>query len=148
MKWLALLMIASIAVGCAGIPTRPVAVCQDAAGPSLLEQYIPDLRMADTLFKLVVLEIGRLDKVKQKDIKKVLDEAEALLDQSTTYSGLVMYLLPKFKWIRENAGAEVIIIGDYFTTFSDVSTPITPKDICYLKYHINEQRKKVLLWIQ
>lgn len=134
---------------CAGLPTsQPVTVCSDVGGESLLEQYIPDLRLADTLFKLAVLEVGRLDAVRQKDIVKVLDEAEALVDSGTTYSGLVMYLLPRFRYVRENMGAEIVLVGEYFTAFADIATPISPKDICYLKHHIKSQRQKVLPWIR
>jgi len=60
----------------------------------------------------------------------------------------VMYLLPKFRLIRENMGAEIVIVGEYFTAFADVQTPIMAKDVCYLKYHIQSQRQKVLPWIR
>ena len=123
-------------------------VCQNIPGPSLLEQYIPDLKLADTMFKLSVLQVGRLDSIRQKDIAKVLDESDALLSAGTTYDGLVMYLLPKFKWIQEFGGQEIVIVGEYFTSFEGIKTPIEARDICYLKSHIDGQRKKVLPWIK
>jgi len=145
-----LMLLMGVVMAClaASCPTRPVTVCQDVPGDSLLEKWIPDLKLAGTLFKLSVLEVGRLDAVKQKDVAKVLDEADALLTAGTTYDGLFNYLLPKFQWIRDNAGGEVIIIGDYFTNFQGVATPITARDVCYLKYHIADQRKSVLPWIR
>jgi len=142
-------VVALALAACAGMPTAPpVAVCSDVGGESLIEKYVPDLRLADTMFKLAVLEVGRLDAVKQEDIARVLDEAEALIDHGATYSGLVMYLLPKFRFIRENMGAEIVIVGEYFTAFADVQVPIYAKDVCYLKHHINSQRQKVLPWIR
>ena len=129
--------------------TSPVlTVCQEVPGPSLLEQYIPDLSTANMLFKLAVLEVGRLDVVRQKDIAKILDEAEALVTTGTTYDGMVMYLLPKFKWIRDNCGAEVVIISSSFMSLQGIKTPIEPKDVCYIKAHIADQRKTVLPWIK
>lgn len=128
--------------------TQAPTVCQDVPGPSLLEKYIPDLKLADTMFKLSVLEVGRLSAVRQKDVAKVLDEAEALLNAGTTYDGLVMYLLPKFKWMQEFGGQEIVIVGEYFTSFEGIKTPIEPRDVCYLKYHIEGQWKKVLPWIK
>ena len=129
-------------------PVTPLTVCDTVPGPSLLEKYLPDLRLANTMFKLAILEIGRLDAVRQKDVAKILDEAEALVTQGTTYDGLVLYLLPKFKWIRENAGPEAVIVGEYFTSFQGIKTPIEPKDVCYIKAHIADQRKSVLPWIK
>jgi len=144
-----LVAVAFLAVGATcQKPSKPLAVCQEVPGPSLLEEYIPDLRLADTLFKLSTLQIGKLDKVKQKDILKVLDEADAMLVAGTTYGGLVMYLLPKFKWLQENVGAEIVIVGQYLTDFQDVATPVGARDICYLRTHIDSQRKTVLPWIK
>lgn len=145
-----LFLVVAIGMACvaASCPVKPVSVCQDVPGESYLEKWIPDLKLAGTLFKLGVLEIGRLEEVKQKDIAKVLDEAEAFLNAAPTYDGFYMYLLPKFQWVRDNMGGEVVIIGDYFTDFQGVATPIFPRDICYLKYHINDQRKNVLPWIR
>jgi hypothetical protein len=143
---IALLAMAVSAFTC----TKQVAppACQDVPGPSLLEQYIPDLKLTDTLFKLSVLEVGRLDKVRQKDVAKILDEAEGLVATGTTYDGLVMYLLPKFKWLREQGGAEIVVIGEYFTSLEGIKTPIEARDVCYIKHHIDGQRKNVLPWIK
>lgn len=136
-----------ILIACVTTKPAQLTVCQDVQGPSLLEQYIPDLRLADGLFKIALLEVGRLDSVKQKDVAKVLDESSALIDHGASYSDLINYLLPKFKAIREKAGPELIIVGEYFITFQDVKTPITAKDACYLKAHIASQKAKILPWI-
>lgn len=141
------IILALIVASCAGVPSKPVTVCQDVPGESLIEQRIPDLAAADMLLKISVLEIGRLDKVRQNDVARVLDEAEALLDAGTTYDGLIAFLLPKIKWLKENAGAEVVIIGEYFIAFQGVALPIKPKDKCYLKSAVQSLRAKVLPWI-
>jgi len=137
-----------VAATCQKPMTTPMTVCQEVPGPSLLEQYIPNLQMANIMFKLAVLEVGRLDSVRQKDIAKILDEAESLVTQGTTYDGMVVYLLPKFKWIRDNCGPEIIIIGSEFTSMQGIKTPIEARDICYIKAHIADQRKSVLPWIK
>lgn len=145
---LILILLLAFAVSAFTCSKQTPTVCQDVPGPSLLETYIPDLKLADTMFKLSVLQIGRLDSVRQKDVAKVLDEAEALLNAGTTYDGLVMYLLPKFKWMQEFGGQEIVIVGEYFTSFEGIKTPIEVRDVCYLKSHIDGQRKKVLPWIK
>ena len=130
-----------------GTPAAPVTVCDQFPGPSMIEQYIPDLRAANTLLKLSVYEVSRLKAVQKKDIVKLLDEAEAMASSTTTYSGFATYVMAKVKFVQENMGAEVMIAGDYLVTFQDTATPISAKDVCYIKYQIADTRSKVLPWI-
>ena len=147
-RGIALLAIMLLIAGCAGVrTTAPITVCDQFAGPSLIEKYIPDLRSANTLIKLSIYEISKLKEVQKKDIVKVLDEIDAMTASATTYNQLFVYIAGKVKYIRENMGAEIMIIGDDLLLFKDVLTPISPKDICYIKYQIAEDRAKVLPWI-
>lgn len=140
----ALLVVAS----CAGVKVQaPVTVCQEFPGDSLIEKYIPDLRTANTLIKLSIYEISKLGKVKKEQIVKVLDEADALADKAT-YNEFFVFVAAKVKWIRENIGPELVIIGDDLVAFQNVPTPISARDRCYIKYQINEDRLKVLPWIK
>lgn len=129
-------------------PSAPVTVCDSFPGDSLIEKYIPDLRTANTIIKLSIYEISKLDQVKKKDIVKILDEVENLANSSTTYNQMFVYLMSKIKYIRENMGAEIVIAGDDLIAFQDVATPISQKDICYIKYQVKEDRDKVLPWIK
>jgi hypothetical protein len=149
MKKLCVVVIMMFVVGCAGVkaPSAPVTVCDEFAGPSLIEKYIPDLRAANTLLKLSVYEVSKLKAVQKKDIVKVLDEIEAMASSTTTYDQLFVYVTSKIKFVRDNMGAEIMIAGDYLTNFQGIATPISPKDICYIKYQINDDRTKVLPWI-
>jgi hypothetical protein len=143
-----LLAIMLLIAGCAGVKTSaPITVCDQFAGPSLIEKYIPDMRSASTLIKLSVYEVSKLKEVQKKDIVKVLDEIDAMAGTATTYNQLFVYISSKVKYIRENMGAEIMIIGDDLLLFQDVATPISPKDFCYIKYQISEIRLKVLPWI-
>lgn len=151
-KMCVLAIIVAVALsGCAitGVkaPAAPVTVCDQFPGPSLIEQYIPDLRAANMLLKLSVYEVSRLKAVQKQDIIKVLDEADAMLAASTTYQGLATYLLAKVKFIQQNMGAEIMIAGDYLISFQNTPTAISAKDVCYIKYQIADTRAKVLPWI-
>jgi len=147
-KLLCIMAIMAFVVGCAGVksPSAPVTVCDQFAGPSLIEKYIPDLRAANTLIKLSVYEVSKLKAVQKKDIVKVLDEIDAMT-ATATYDQLFVYVSSKVKFIKENMGAEIMIAGDYLVSFQGIATPISPKDICYIKYQINDDRTKVLPWI-
>jgi len=137
-----------VVVGCAGVKTSaPVAVCQEFPGDSLIEKYIPDLRTANTLIKLSIYQISKLDRVKRQDIVKVLDEADALANLAT-YNEFALFVIAKVKWIRENMGPEVAILGDDLLAFQGVALPISTRDRCYIKYQIAEDRAKVLPWIK
>ena len=134
--------------GCAGIKTTaPVTVCSEFPGDSLIEKYIPDLRSANTLIKLSILEVSKLPQVKKQDIVKVLDEASALADKST-YNDFFIYLAAKVKFIQQNMGPEVAIVGSDLVAFQNVSLPISAKDRCYIKYQIQQDRDQVLPWIK
>jgi len=146
-KIIALLAIAVLITGCAGMKTTaPVTVCNQFPGDSLIEKYIPDLRSANTLIKLSIFEVSKLKEVQKKDIVKFLDEADALADKAT-YNDLAIYIIAKVKFIRDNMGPEVAIIGDDLLAFQNVALPISAKDRCYIKYQITEDRNKVLPWI-
>lgn len=138
-------------IGCSTIgvkpPAAPVTVCNEFAGPSLIEQYIPDLRSANTIIKLSLYEVSKLKAVSKSDIVKVLDEIDAMTVASTTYGQLFSYIMSKIKYVRENMGAEVMIAGDDLIKFQDIPTPLSAKDICYIKYQIADDRNKVLPWI-
>lgn len=142
-----LLLIGGCAIKGVGVPAAPVTVCDQFPGPSMIEQYIPDLRAANTLLKLSVYEVSRLQSVQKKDIVKFLDEAEAMAASTTTYSGFASYVLAKVKFIQQSMGAEVMIAGDYLITFQATATPISARDVCYIKYQIADTRAKVLPWI-
>lgn len=147
-KALILICLAALVAGCAGMKTTaPVTVCQEFPGDSLIEKYIPDLRTANTLIKLSIYEISKLGKVKKEQIVKVLDEADQLADKAT-YNEFFVFVAAKVKWIRENVGPELVIIGDDLIAFQNVPTPISARDRCYIKYQINEDRLKVLPWIK
>ena len=145
---IALLAIAILIAGCAGIKTTaPVTVCQEFPGDSLLEKYIPDLRSANTLIKLSLFEISKLGKVKKQEIVRVLDEADELADKST-YNDFFIFVAAKVEFVRKNIGPELVIIGDDLIAFQGVQTPISARDRCYIKYQIAEDRNKVLPWIK
>jgi hypothetical protein len=150
-KLITLIFVGLFLSGCAmtGVkpPAAPVTVCDQFPGPSLIEKYIPDLRSANTLVKLSVYEVSKLDAVKKKDIVKVLDGIDELATVSTTYNQMFLYIMSKVEYIRNNMGAEIMIIGDDLVYFKDVNTPISTKDICYIKYTVNDVRLKVLPWI-
>ena len=147
-KILALLAIVILMTGCAGMKTTaPVTVCSEFPGDSLIEKYIPDLRSANTLIKLSILEVSKLTQVKKQDIVKVLDEASALADKST-YNDFFIYLAAKVKFIQQNMGPEVAIIGSDLVAFQGVALPISDKDRCYIKYQIQQDRDQVLPWIK
>lgn len=149
-KFFALILAVGLLAGCTTIPgynPTKSTVCDEFPGPSLIEQYVPDLRAANTLLKLSVYEVSKLKAVQKQDIVKVLDEADAMLASSTTYQGLANYLLSKVKFVQDNFGAEVMIAGDYLVSFQSIATPISAKDICYLKYQIQDTRLRVLPWI-
>lgn len=135
----------AMVVGCV---TKPVTVCDEFPAPSYLEQYIPDLKATNTVLKLSVYEVSKLDDISKKDIIKVLDEAEAIINKSGTWSELATYLMAKVKFLQDKYGPEIIILGDDWLPYTYIKTPIPPKDICYLKYHLQEQRNKVLPWIK
>lgn len=122
-------------------------MCQEFPGESLIEKYIPDLRAANTLIKLSIYQISKLDKVKKSDIVKVLEEADALASRST-YNDFFIYIASKVKWIQQNMGPEIAIMGDDLISFQGVQLPISAKDRCYIKYQIAEDRNKVLPWIK
>jgi uncharacterized ubiquitin-like protein YukD len=146
-KLIAVLMVVGLMVGCAGMKTQaPVTVCQEFPGDSLIEKYVPDLRTASTLIKLSVYEVSKLKQVQKEDIVKVLYEAQALSEKST-YNDFAIYLMSKVKWIQNNMGPEIAIIGNDLLSFENVTTPISPKDQCYIKYQIADIRNKVLPWI-
>jgi len=147
-KIFAMLMIGLFFTGCAGMKTTaPVTVCNEFPGDSLIEKYIPDLRTANTLIKLSILEISRLPKIKKQDIVATLDDASAMADKST-YNDFFTYLAAKVKFIQQNMGAEVAIIGADLVQFQGVNLPISDKDRCYIKYQIQQDRDQVLPWIK
>lgn len=142
-------VILALLVGCAGIktPAAPVTVCNEFPGDSLIEKYFPDLRTANTIIKLSLYEISKLAKVKKETIVKILDEADALADKAT-YADFAIFAMAKVKFIQENMGPEIAIIGDGLIPFQGVQLPISAKDRCYIKYQIQEDRNKVLPWIR
>ena len=147
-KILAMFAAATLIAGCAGMKTTaPVTVCQEFPGDSLIEKYFPDLRSANTLIKLSLYEVSKLAKVKKETLVKILDEADALADKAT-YNDFAVYLMAKVKFIQQNMGPEIAIIGDGLVQFQGVDLPISAKDRCYIKYQIAEDRNKVLPWIQ
>lgn len=143
-----IIMLAALIVGCAGMktPSAPVTVCQEFPGDSLIEKYFPDLRSANTIIKLSIYEVSKLGKIKKEEIVKFLDEADALADKAT-YDAFAVYVIAKVKYIRENMGPEIAIIGDGLIPFQGVATPISARDRCYIKYQIQQDRDKVLPWI-
>lgn len=143
-----LLAMVALLVSCAGVKVNPpITVCQEFPGDSLIEKYIPDLRSANTLIKLSLYEVSKLGKVKKEEIVRVLDEADQLADKAT-YNDFFIYVSAKVKFIRENIGPELIIIGDDLIVFQNVNLPISARDRCYIKYQIAEDRNKVLPWIK
>jgi hypothetical protein len=137
-----------LVAGCAGMKTTaPVTVCQEFPGDSLIEKYFPDLRSANTLIKLSLYEVSKLAKVKKETLVKILDEADALADKAT-YADFAIYAMSKVKYIQENMGPEIAIIGDGLIPFQGVNLPISAKDRCYIKYQIAEDRNKVIPWIK
>jgi hypothetical protein len=142
-----LLLFLVIIVGCIA-PTKPVSICKEFPDGSYIEQFFPNLQTTNTIIKLSIYEISKLENIGKKEISKFLDGAEKIIDTSGTYQELANYLLPKIKFIQENLGPEVIIIGDDLIKFQTISTPISLKDRCYLKYQIQEDRTKVLPWIK
>jgi hypothetical protein len=147
-KLFVLLAMVSLIFGCAGVKVNPpVAVCQEFPGDSLIEKYMPDLRSANTLIKLSLYEVSKLGKLKKEEIVKILDEADQLADKAT-YNDFFIYVAAKVKFIRENLGPEIAIIGDGLLPFQGVALPISAKDRCYIKYQIAEDRNKVLPWIK
>ena len=147
-RLIVMLAMAALVFGCAGIKTTAlVTVCQEFPGNSLIEKYFPDLRSANTLIKLSLYEVSKLAKVKKETIVKILDETEALADKAT-YADFAVYVGAKVKFIQENMGPEIAIIGDGLIPFQGVQTPISARDRCYIKYQIQEDRNKVLPWIK
>jgi hypothetical protein len=152
-RWVVLVLLAVFTVfGCATTPgggswftPQPTpTVCQEFAGPSLLEQYIPDLKFTNTMFKLGLYEISKLDDVKKKDIVEFLDRTESVANNSGTY----MQLITEFDWLKGKVGPEIIIIGDDLAPLKLDKTPIAARDVCYVKYAVADARAKVLPWIK
>jgi hypothetical protein len=146
MKTLILLICCLVLIS--GCISKPSTVCQEFPLPSYIEQYIPDLKTTNSLIKISVYEVSKLDDISKKDIVKVLDEAEAIVNRSGTWNELATYLMSQIKVIQNKYGPEIMILGDDLLPFTFIKTPVPIRDVCYVRYELNELRKKVLPWIK
>lgn len=122
-------------------------LCQN--DESLLKELIPDLKTSDVLFQLANHQAMKKNLYTKAQVESVFDEVEKYLLANNKITGQDMYTyaVEKIRWLRENAGEEIIILSQLAPKFN-VPRPITACDRALLLKHIQHQREQVLIFFK
>jgi len=125
-------------VGCATIPkSTPPPGCED----SLIYQHIPYPEAIDLAVKLAVFEIAKHEPEYRATIYMAIGAMEELLThERLTYAHFFWDVTKRVEWLRENVGAELIIVSETLRMFDGVEIPVSDCDRTLLLKHLAQQR--------
>jgi len=145
MKKLFVLLTCFCLTGCALVQNLPVVGCGDSTN-SIITKLIPNPKTADMVLALANYEGLKRGKYSKNQVEKFFGKIEKYCSNATTYNDLAIIIMKEVDGLAEEIGPRFIIVSSYMDLFLNQKVPISDYDRCLILRHIENQRKKVLVF--